>query len=241
MLQSSFEFDGRASFGWFTPGPGEAAVIDGIEVVTPVQTHSLNVAEVVDPEMKFPDTDALVTRLPGVRIGIRTADCIPVLFYAPDIHAVAAAHAGWKGTLGGIVRNTVNKLVCMGADANRVEVRFGPGICTQCFEVGDELAASFLDAGFGDYVNKGDFIDRLDGTRFNREKWHIDLIGVNRRILMESGVQPERIRCAGLCTRHDTFRNERGETCRLPSWRRESGTELRMVSWASISKKSFCK
>lgn len=237
MLQSSFEFDGRARFGWFTPDPGEPTVIDGIEVVTPVQTHSLNVVEVVDPEMTFPDTDALVTRLSGVRIGIRTADCIPALIYAPDIHAVAVAHAGWKGTLGGIVRSTVEKLVDMGADVRRVEVRFGPGICMQCFEVGDELAASFRDSGFGEYVMKGDFIDRIDGTRFNREKWHIDLIGVNRRILLESGVQPNRIRSAGICTRHDTFRNERGETCRLPSWRRESGTELRMVSWASVSNK----
>lgn len=235
MLETTFELDRHARYGWFVPGAGNKPCRDTSGVVVPIQTHSLNVAEVIDPDAVFHDTDALVTRLRGVEVGIRTADCIPVLFYAPDIQAVGAAHAGWKGTLGGIVRNTVGVLVGMGADAGRMTVRFGPGICTDCFEVGDEIAEKFYDAGFGDYVMKGNFIDRLGSRTFNPEKWHIDLIGVNMHILAETGIMPSRIAVSGLCTRHDTFKDKEGETCRLPSWRRENGTQLRMLSWIGLS------
>ena len=70
-------------------------------VLLPVQTHSCTVAE-VDSPCPLPDTDAIITRTPGLRIGVRTADCVPLLLHAPDIRAVAAIHAGWKGTLGNI-------------------------------------------------------------------------------------------------------------------------------------------
>ena len=67
-------------------------------IVLPKQTHSLNVAIVSDGNEILEDTDAIITETPGLPIGVRTADCVPVILYAEDIKAVAAVHAGWKGS-----------------------------------------------------------------------------------------------------------------------------------------------
>ena len=84
-------------------------------IVLPKQTHSLNVAIVSDGNEILEDTDAIITGTPGLSIGVRTADCVPVILYAEDIKAVAAVHAGWKGTLGGIVDVVVDRLADMGS------------------------------------------------------------------------------------------------------------------------------
>ena len=103
-------------------------------VLLPVQTHSCNVSEVDSPR-PLPDTDAIITRTPGLRIGVRTADCVPLLLHAPDIRAIAAIHAGWKGSLGDITGNTVRRLTEAGASPQLMQAAFGPSICGVCYEV----------------------------------------------------------------------------------------------------------
>ena len=76
---------------------------------------------------------------PGLPIGVRTADCVPVILYAEDIKAVAAVHAGWKGTLGGIVDVVVDRLADMGSDPRNIHATFGISICGNCYEVDNDL------------------------------------------------------------------------------------------------------
>lgn len=181
-------------------------------VVIPCQTHSCRVCIVGDsiPSGGYPDIDALVTFRRDAAVGVRTADCVPLLLYAPDIGAVAAVHAGWKGTLGGIVTNVLALLADRGADMSRIQAAFGPSVCGACYEVSREMTGRFADAGFADCVI---------GER------NLDLEAVNRRRLMAAGVPEANIRASVACTK---------ETSRLPSWRRSHGTPARLVTWIRL-------
>lgn len=181
-------------------------------VLMPRQTHSCRVGVIrsAGDAGDFPDTDALVSFLPGVRIGVRTADCVPLLLYAPDIRAVAAVHAGWKGSLGGIVTGTVDVLKSCGASPAWIQAAFGPSVCGRCYEVSPEMVSDFRQAGFSNCVI---------GER------NLDLESVNRRRLVMCGVDPANIRHSLVCTR---------QTPSLPSWRRDPGTPSRLVTWIRI-------
>ncbi len=159
--------------------------------VMPDQTHSLNVAVATGPGELFPDTDALVTFVPGLAIGVKTADCVPILIYAPDIEGVAAVHAGWKGSLGGIVNNTLDLLKNYGADLSELIVAFGPSISMAKYEVGQDLADKFIEAGFGNCVF---YPDGENGRP------HIDLQGVNKERLLSRGVKLQNIHLHDGCT-----------------------------------------
>ncbi|MDE5811445.1 MAG: peptidoglycan editing factor PgeF [Muribaculaceae bacterium] len=152
--------------------------------VLPVQTHSTNVAVVTEPGGRPDDTDAVITRVPGLVIGVLTADCVPMVVYAPDIRAVAAIHAGWRGTLNGIIDNVVDKLAEMGADPKQMKVAFGPSISRESYEVDFDLAQKFAEAGFGDCVY---YLDEKNG------KPHIDLQQVNTIRFTRRGVRGDNI------------------------------------------------
>lgn len=172
----------------------EDAMPDGI--ILPVQTHSCRVAVVCDSQAEYPETDALVTDKAGVMIGIRTADCVPVLLYDDVSHVVAAVHAGWRGTVGGITRKAVEIMTsefgCRPADIHAI---IGPSISPDAFEVGNEVVEQFIRAEFPD-----DIVLR------NYPKLHIDLWKANQWLLTEAGVQAEQIEVAGLCTYTNTNR-----------------------------------
>lgn len=172
-----------------------------VGVVMPCQTHSTNVGVVADvgEGQRFDDTDALITRVPGVWIGVRTADCVPVCLYAPDIAAVAAIHAGWKGTLHRIVEVAVGRLTAMGASAERMYAFVGPAICGDCYEVSGDLGDIFAAAGFGQCISTG-----ITGI-----KPHIDLKECNRQIMLACGIKASNITVSDICTRH-TFSDEMG-------------------------------
>lgn len=124
---------------------------DGI--IIPEQTHSLNVG-IADRRTKtFPDTDALLTGTPGLTVGVRTADCVPIVIHAPDIGMAGVIHAGWRGTLGGIADRTVRMLDILGADRRKIQICFGPSICAGCYEVDTDLAARFAKAGLEDCIS----------------------------------------------------------------------------------------
>lgn len=179
-------------------------------VVIPDQRHTANVDFADGSCGAFPSTDALITNVKGLAIGVRTADCVPILLNAPDIGAVAAIHAGWKGTLAGIVRNAVDRLIGMGADPAEMYAAMGPCICGKCYEVGPELAEVFSIEGFGDCVFT---------PQGGRE--HLDLPAANRMILLECGLLPDHIAMPPLCTL---------ESPGWPSWRREPDTISRLLT-----------
>jgi YfiH family protein len=117
----------------------------GAELCDLVQVHGAGVVE-VDPRSPVarPEGDALVTREPDVVLMVRAADCVPVLFHAPDVDAVAAVHCGRPGLLAGVVPRTVERLRSWGAAG--VTAWVGPSVCGACYEVPaeiqDEVAAA---------------------------------------------------------------------------------------------------
>lgn len=193
-------------------------------VILPVQTHTCNVAIVKDLDDTYPDTDALVCLKPGVAIGVRTADCVPVLLYAPDINAVAAIHAGWKGTYGDIAGNTIRVLCEYGADPAMIKVWFGPCVCADCYQVDEQFAGKFAKEGFQCAIHT----ERVTGRP------HVDLAMINRLRLLSNGVKEENIRMPGYCTCHSKDSDGRPL---FPSWRRDHGTDIRLVSRIRLTDK----
>ena len=121
----------------------------GIERLFSVtQVHGADVAR-VGPEAEPEEiarmrADALVTNQPGVALGIYTADCIAILMVDPKTGGLAAAHAGWRGSVEGIAATAVGALVsAFGAQPEAIRVAFGPSIGPCCFEVGEDVAAKF--------------------------------------------------------------------------------------------------
>lgn len=159
--------------------------------MTPVQTHSLNVEIAKSRSESFPETDALITFTPHLPIGVRTADCVPILLYAPDIKAAAAIHAGWKGTLGGIIDNTIDILEKNGGSPESMIVVFGPSISVEKYEVSQDLADMFIDKGFQTYVN-------YPNGRENKP--HLDLQGINKERCLRRGIKEENIQLSNFCT-----------------------------------------
>lgn len=121
------------------------AVLPGSALVTVRQVHSPGVVTVIAPipEDDRPAADALVTDRPGLLLGILTADCVPVLFADPAAGIVGAAHAGWKGAIGGVTDRTIDAMVKLGADATRIVCAIGPCIGRASYEVGDDFATRF--------------------------------------------------------------------------------------------------
>jgi YfiH family protein len=115
-------------------------------LVTAQQWHSA-VAVVVERPWRreeAPRADGLVTRLPGIALGILTADCAPVLLDDADARVIGAAHAGWRGALGGIVEATIARMEELGARRPDIRAGIGPCIGRLSYEVGPEFRAPFL-------------------------------------------------------------------------------------------------
>ena len=116
-------------------------------VVTLYQEHgatALAISAPVDRE-HLPKADAVVTSTPGLVIGVLTADCGPLLFADPEAKVVAAAHAGWRGAVGGIIESTLAEMERIGARRSRIAVALGPCISQTAYEVGDEFKSAVLE------------------------------------------------------------------------------------------------
>lgn len=115
---------------------------------TLVQTHSARVAVLDAPptDDRRAEADALVTRVPGLALGILTADCAPVLLADPEAGVIGAVHAGWRGALGGVIEAALAAMIAAGADAGHTTAAIGPCIGKDSYEVGPEFPARFLDA-----------------------------------------------------------------------------------------------
>jgi len=146
--------------------------------------------------------DALVSNNAGVAIAVRAADCVPLLLADPKSGAVAAVHAGWRGTAAGVTTAAVGALVReFGARPDDLLAAIGPSIGPCCYEVGSELVDAFAAAGHPRHL-----IDRwflaLPASRGRRERstLTLDVAGANRDQLVIAGLQEENIFLCGLCT-----------------------------------------
>lgn len=114
------------------------------EIITSVQIHG-NSVTLVDslPKGDLCGFDGLITRMKNIPIGVKTADCLPVLFYDPSTEIIAAVHAGWKGLVSGILTKTVNNIKDLGADLKKTVVAIGPHIRSCCYGVSFERIRIF--------------------------------------------------------------------------------------------------
>lgn len=116
-------------------------------LVTVHQIHSADVVHVTAPHGgDRPRVDAMVTDRPGLALGVLTADCGPILMADAEAGVIAAAHAGWRGALGGIVENTIAAMERLGAERGRMAAVLGPSISQDNYEVGPELRLGFVAA-----------------------------------------------------------------------------------------------
>jgi YfiH family protein len=179
------------------------------------QVHGADVLHVrasSDEEMvRAQRVDALVTGDAGVVIGAVVADCVPVLIGDRRTGACAAIHAGWRGTVAGVVRAAVEAMRAqLGSRAEDLCVAIGPCIGPCCFEVGSEVVTAVL-AAFPD-ARTANAVLEADGR-----KPHIDLPALNRLTAEQCGVSAAAIEVARLCTRCDaarfySYRRDRGIT-----------------------------
>lgn len=126
-----------------------AAADLGVEperLITPRQAHTPTVAVTREPwpADQPPEADAVVTNQPGLAVGVLAADCAPVLFADAQAGVVGAAHAGWRGALGGVLEATIREMEALGAQRDRIHAAVGPTISAEVYEVGKDFKASFL-------------------------------------------------------------------------------------------------
>ena len=145
------------------------------------QVHGVGCAVLEAPWAVPPEADALATRLPGVAIGVVTADCGPVLFEDREAGVVAAAHAGWRGAVAGVLEATVAAMVGLGADPRRIVAAVGPCIGKASYEVAADLRDAVLAR------DAADVRFFADGVRPGR--WQFDLPGYCAARLAAAGVQ----------------------------------------------------
>ncbi len=123
----------------------DAMEVDAGALVSIHQYHSPEVLTLSAPiGNQRPKADAMVTATPGIALGILTADCAPVLFADPQAGVVGAAHAGWKGALGGVLEATLDAMEALGADRTNIAAVIGPCISQAAYEVGPEFMDRFL-------------------------------------------------------------------------------------------------
>lgn len=174
---------------------GEELGIEASRIVVPRQVHGVHIEEVTEESRveAFENTDALITRLEDVCIGVSTADCVPLLMYDRRTDAIAAAHAGWRGTVARIGVLTLQAMHhAYDTRPEDVACVIGPSIGPAAFEVGEEVYEAFAEAGFP----MNDIAYRHPAT----QKWHIDLWRANAWQLTQAGVQEKAIQVSGLCT-----------------------------------------
>ena len=134
--------------------------------------------------------DALITNVPGVCIGVSTADCIPIIIYDPDHHAAGVVHSGWRGTVANIIEAAVAAMArSYHSKSESLLAVIGPGISRKNFEVGDEVYDMFAAAGYP-----------MDMIAERKDKWHIDLPKCCRLQLEATGIPSANISMTGICT-----------------------------------------
>lgn len=158
-------------------------------------------------------TDAMVTKVPGICLMILLADCAPILFYDPSKRVIGVAHAGWKGVLRFVARNTVESLrEHFGCSPQDIVVGIGPSIGPCCYEVGQEVVSE-VEHVFG-------FRQVCIRKESASGKEYFDLWTANLKQLLQAGIPEKNIEMAQICTCHHpnlffSYRHEKGKTGRF--------------------------
>lgn len=163
------------------------------------QDHNINVRRVTRENAgvgiwkpkDMESVDGLVTDEKDLPLVIYCADCVPLYFYDPEHEAIGLSHAGWRGTVNGMAKATVEKMQAeFGTDPAKLLAAIGPSIAKECFEVDEPCAAEFLALP----ESEAFVFDDHNG------KFHVDLWECNRRYMLRCGVKPENITVGGVCS-----------------------------------------
>ena len=165
--------------GW-TPG----------QFVGAEQVHGNNIAHVDQVQDEVRAVDGLVTGKSGLVLGVKTADCVPLLLADPDAQIVAAVHAGWRGTIAEIAIKAVNAMISRGAKPGTIRASIGPYIRACCYAVSADRAAQFTKYFGAD----------TDVVTPIKDSWYLDLGKANARELMSIGIHPDHIEVNEVCT-----------------------------------------
>lgn len=190
-------------------GPGSKDLVDNVKrnraivseamgaesmdhLISLYQIHSPDVVRVEAPFewAARPDGDAMVTATPGLALCVLTADCTPVLFADPVAGVIGAAHAGWKGALGGVIEATIEAMCKLGANASDMVTAIGPSLSQASFEVGPDLKAPF--------VRKHSWCEPLFAPG-HEDRSQFDIWGFCEGVLLRCGVKSID------CVREDTL------------------------------------
>lgn len=150
----------------------------------------------------FPDTDAMITREPGILLAAFFADCVPLLFVDPENRAVGIAHAGWRGTAQNVAGATISAMrEAFGSRPEAMLAAIGPSIGPCCYEVDDTVIGQ---------------IGINPPPRKENGRFMLDLKQANRQFMIKAGIGPNHIEVSGFCTccRTDLFFSHRGENGR---------------------------
>ncbi|MDR2861989.1 MAG: peptidoglycan editing factor PgeF [Syntrophobacterales bacterium] len=140
----------------------------------------------------FPECDAFMTRESGFVLGIKTADCVPVLLVDGKKKIISAIHAGWRGTALAIAAKGVREMQRQwGSHGEDIWAAIGPSIGPCCYEVDETTRREFIAAESG--------VDPFKPSK-NKDRWMLDLISANRLQLQNEGVPPHQIDTADICT-----------------------------------------
>jgi hypothetical protein len=176
------------------------------------QVHSARILAVEELPAQPPSADASITNRPGFALVVKTADCLPLLLVDPENRAVAAVHAGWRGTAQRIASAAVEALArAFGSRPSALLAALGPCIGASCYEVGEDVRGAFSRAG----LPLRDF-SPVEGAP---GKYFLDLRAAGRAQLEGAGVPAANIFSAGACTHCDrallSFRRDRRGGLRL--------------------------
>ncbi len=191
------------------------------ELLTVKQIHSNNILVVGKDDLFVPGSDqircdGIVSNRPGLMIGIKTADCVPILLYAPNSKAIGALHSGWRGTINDIASQGVEKMaINFGVAPSEIQAAIGPGIGPCCYEVENSLAQDFRNVFGGNSVGK-----TTDG------KVSLDLGTCIEMQLLEAGLEPQNIINVSTCTAC----SDRS----FYSWRRDGGRTGRLLNFIAL-------
>jgi YfiH family protein len=221
--------DGEEWDDWRTDWPHRSYQVDGQELVWTMR-----------PRRK---ADAVLTKKRGVALAMSSADCVPLMLYDPVRQAIGLVHAGWRGTARGIAAATVEAMrEQFGSRPEQIYAGVGPSIGPCCYEVTENVRGLFrgdlqfeimpTEERYRNLVRESAVFtvratDQQEGqaqceSREARESLRLDLWETNRQQLLLSGLLPERVEVAGICTccekeRFYSYRGEHGRTGRFPS------------------------
>lgn len=170
--------------------------IDPSRVIYPIQSHEDRISFLSDNDIdegkyakKLINTDALITNCPNLFIGVKTADCVPILLADPKKNIIAAVHSGWRGTALNIVGKTVREIINLGSSPENIIALIGPSIGMANYPVGMEVVDALKELATGN-----------DWYKNRSNKFCVDLKKVNQELLLKTGVKDENIDVSNHCT-----------------------------------------